>query len=149
MFSITYDITQIMCMVIACSTAYSIFNSYSSFLHEDIDKPKQPIIFTIHKDGMLDNFPKILNEIIDELQTRVLFKKNNETLTRLNKQILLRNTVNRVVLFTKEQVQVFYNEYSNSDFNCIQDRTNTILVNDIKSYNSRPVQFSIDVEISY
>lgn len=68
---------------------------------------------------------------MENIKTRINYNEENSP---LNDQIMLRNCVRKITVFTSANVQSINNYFCNSDFNCIQDRTNVILVYFIYKY---------------
>jgi len=64
----------------------------------------------------------------------------------VNAQEIIRSRIGRVVVFSTKDLNMCYNTFSNSDWNCIQDRTTFALVTDLKSYTG-PCEVAFDIEI--
>lgn len=137
------DIITAGCFVIGCFTLFKI-------THVLTDKKPFFDIFpkwkNIHQTCRVDEFKDTMNSIKKEILNYELGDNAPNNVNIVDGQRIIRSRVGRVIIFATKELIVCFNEYSNSDWNCVQDRTTFVLVTQVKSY-IHPCEVSIDVEL--
>lgn len=141
--STTRDIITAGCFAIGCFTLFKITHVLTD---------KKPILDmfpkwkNIHQTCRVTEFKDTINSIKREILMHELGDDTPNNVTIVDGQSIIRSHIGRVVIFATKDLITCFNEYTNSDWNCIQDRTTFVLVTQIKSY-IHPCEVSIDVEL--
>ena len=134
-----FDISTFSCVIVMCLTVFGINYIQQKKDCTVIGKETNLSIFS-HGNS---DFPDCLNKCMENIKTKINYYEENSS---LNNQIMIRNCVRKITVFTSANVQSINNDFCNSDFNCIQDRTNVILVNEIYTYGKTKSEFSINID---
>jgi hypothetical protein len=100
----------------------------------------------IHKTCTINEFRETLNSIKHEILKYEFGDDLHANVSIVDGQTIIRSRVGRVIIFSVKELNLCFNEYSNSDWNCVQDKTTFVMANQIKSFRP-PSEVSIDVEL--
>ena len=135
------DIVHNAWIIIGCLTIYAVARK-SSKEGTNIE----PVWRVIHRTCKLEDFEKAINLAKKEILGTFYDGPIPDLVSIINAQEIIRSRVGRVVVFSTKDLNNCYNVFSNSDWNCIQDRATFALVTDLKSYTG-PCEVSFDIEI--
>jgi hypothetical protein len=136
------DIVQTTWLLIGCITVYKV----ASILAHRQQKSPEGVWRVIHKTCSLNDFKKELDMAKKDILGTFYEGPVPDIVSIVNAQEIIRSRIGRLVVFSTKDLNMCYNILSNSDWNCIQDRTTFALVTDLKSY-SGPCEVSFDIEL--
>jgi len=136
------DIVRTTWLVIGCVTLYKVVSLISRRETSVIE----PVWRVVHKTCNVADFKKELDVAKKDILGTFYEGPVPDLVSIVNAQEIIRSRIGRVVVFSTKDLNLVYNTFSNSDWNCVQDRSTFALVADLKSYTG-PCEVVFDIEI--
>lgn len=136
------DIVQTSWLVIGCITLYKVASLLAHRQRDSIED----VWRVIHKTCKIEEFKNELDMAKKDILGTFYDDPIPDVISIVNAQEIIRSRVGRLVILSTKELNNCYNILSNSDWNCIQDRTTIALVSDLKSYTG-PCDVSFDIEL--
>lgn len=138
------DILHTMWLIIGCLTLYSISDRIAAAR----EKPKQLELTwrVIHRTCTVNELRSTIDKIKQDVLGIFYEYPIPETVSIVNAQDIIRSRVGRIVVLSTKDLNLCFNEFTNSDWNCVQDRSTFALVTDLKAYDG-PSEVSVDIEL--
>ena len=126
---------------------FTLYKVASLVTHRPQPNPViEPVWRVIHKTCNIADFKKELDVAKKDILCTFYEGPVPDLVSIVNAQEIIRSRIGRVVVFSTKELNMCYNTFSNSDWNCVQDRSTFALVTDLKSYTG-PCEVAFDIEI--
>lgn len=122
-----------------------LFTAYK-ISHKPKDDELENVWRVVHRTCKVEDFKDELDKAKKDILGVFYEGEIPDLVSIVNAQEIIRSRVGRVVVFSTKDLNNCYNILSNSDWNCVQDRTTFALVTDLKSYTG-PCEVSFDIEL--